>query len=187
MLTLDRITLFYHDLREASRAQLDDPLDDVADWAAKVPTKEPGRIRTTASTPSLAGISERTRSSTVAKSSNTSTFRGNVSVRIAGNEDGLSEDEEAREGGNIPAKRKGRNSSSVSWKPFFLWYRLTGREHRLRSRIKKLANESRTQTCLQRRFSIIRGVTRSYQHCSSGREPNAIHLLWVILIFAMLS
>jgi hypothetical protein len=124
MLTLDRITLFYHDLREASRARSDDPLDDVADWAAKVPTKGLGRTRTsTAPTPSLAGASERTQSSTVAKSSNNSIVRGNVGVRVAeggeGKAGGLDEadrkeSEEACGGGNVPAKRKGRDSSSVS-------------------------------------------------------------------------
>jgi hypothetical protein len=132
MLTLDRITLFYHDLREASRAPSDDPLDDVADWAAKVPTRELGTTRTTAPTPSLAGASERTLSSTVAKSSNCSTSRGNIGIRTdtggEGKVDGLSEydeadrkeSEEACGGtGGVPTKRKGGNSSSVSWNTFF--------------------------------------------------------------------
>lgn len=119
MLTLDPITLFYHDLREASRGQLDNPLDDVADWAAKVPAKGLRRIGTITPTPTLASGSEGTqRSSAMATSlvSSRSASGGKVGVRSTAS--GLSDanEEHSKEPEDVSkGKRKGRASSSVRW------------------------------------------------------------------------
>jgi hypothetical protein len=88
MLTLDRTTLFYHNLREASRAP-SNTRQEVAGWAAKIApqTQSKSRVRRSATTPSLAGNSQRTGSSSaVTKSSGRSALGGNVGVKVVEND-----------------------------------------------------------------------------------------------------
>jgi hypothetical protein len=138
MLTLDRITLFYHDLREASRAQSDDSLDDVADWAANVaPTSKQGKTRRAGATSrshAASARSKRTRSSTTTVSCNRSALGGNIGVKVTedseGETGGLSDHDETRgeeceEARNSPVKGNVRVSSSVSRHTLVVWHRLT--------------------------------------------------------------
>ena len=134
MLTLDRITLFYHDLREEARAAQgdSDPDEHVTNWAAKVAvastpgkaqSKGKGKARASCTTASLARSSKHTESSAVILS-NRSTLDSNVGVKVVGEDygetGGLSDHDETRgeeyeEARNSPVKGKVRLSSSVSW------------------------------------------------------------------------
>lgn len=188
MLTLDRITLFYHDLREASQVQSDEPNDNVADWAATIPTKDLRTTKTTAASRSLIGSSERTQSSTAAASSSgRSAVGGNVSLKPAKygkGEAGGHSDNDEEDMGQTTTKRKSRNSSSVSHGTIFS-LELSHGVYRLPSQVKRHANESRMKICLRRLFSIMHGVTGSYQRYFSGRGPNLIHGSWAISTFAI--
>lgn len=122
MLTLDRITLFYHDLREASRAQSDDSHDDLVDWVAKVAPAQ-GNTRAGTSSRSRTSRSKRARSPITTVSRSRSALGGDVGVKGAENSEGETggvsdydetRGEECEEACNSPVKGKVRVSSSVS-------------------------------------------------------------------------
>lgn len=133
MLTLDRITLFYHDLRLAS--QSNEPRDDLAEWAAEIPTIRQGATKSIAPPGPPPSRSDRSKSkharslTAVATSSNRSvhsTLGGYVGVKAAdgeGETGSISNHEETDGEEHVDSeankrrtagKRKGRALSDVS-------------------------------------------------------------------------
>lgn len=129
MLTLDRITLFYYNLvHSANNSKLNAKISEWSKKTHKVPSTSLGKRKaptvSRAPTPSLAGKSQRTASSTSGPKSSRSALTNNVGVKLelpnSDNEAGglLDEDEKAgverEEAIHSPIKGKKRMSSQVS-------------------------------------------------------------------------
>lgn len=202
MLTLDRTTLFYHDLRLAS--QSNQPRDDLAEWAAEVPMIRQGATKSIAPPGPPRSRSDRSKSkarsltavTTLSNPSVRSTLGGYVGVKAAegeGETGGISNHEETdgeehvdseANKGRTAGKRKGRALSDVSW---HILFPLVPSDRMCRLlRAKRCANAPRIKICLRRLFLTMRGVARSYQHCFSGQGPNTIRGFWAIPISVML-
>ena len=124
MLTLNPITLFYHSLREASRAINANTENELADWAERVVSNKSAKSKSgirSISTPSLAGKSQRTEPSTIPAPSSRSALSSRVGVKVVhdgNNNGGLSDHEEikgeeCKVARNSPVKM-GRATSTVS-------------------------------------------------------------------------